>query len=1164
MECPKCGLEIDDKTIVCPNCKKVLKVVCPVCKTISKSNTCKNCGYVIIGKCNKCGKINLTGDKKCKKCGFDLERSVILNESNTDKFVALTIEFPNLSEMKVVLGTAKLLNKFKQNLDKIIVDAAKESGVRRQLVGNKYIIRFDKDYTFNSSANTAINTAIKILTEITKMNFRLTNKKNSSCKCNMYLFKRTTKDNPYDLDSGFNANLVSNASDAREKLMSTFQIIGDNYVHEAIGSDYKFSPLSSTMIKGEMVMFFECDVSSHIIINYDELIERDEEAEIPNFVQNLLVEQDKLDGEALSKMEKPYDPDAIYDIETINFNEIKCEFIRTQNIDVFYHIVNKFQTTPKGILAIKTDPLYVPYSLKIVTSMADLDVYKNIITVTCYDEMKYSPYSFFRDLVSAIFEYTVSQQLFSENDFSMFRSIDSDGLIKDLVTLKERGIDNVQDTRLTYFDIFLTLLQAIPNTLIFIENFDSIDASSYDVLKYLFDAFEQLDISYLVQYSKDFSLHKDMPFLLTKPYYTEITLKPTPFEKMIEENKDYYKNIMETFYFQRIAKYSFGSILFLDIALQYLIEAGVFEATDDTINLINPKTIIIPSSLNKLIKRRLNLLQDYPDAIKFLTEVVLMGPRIDQNAIKSFGYRNIDEIIEKLSDMGYIYFYNNCMYFPNYNLLRANLLETLNHDQLQEVANELFDKMYIESMPAPEKAYLYSLTGDYSAEFREWEKLAKISLSLGDFNAYLNCANKILELLDNNQDEEAQEDIDRYKLELYENIANNLFEFNPEHTEKLAEATLAALEKTTEYEKIITLCNKMIQGYLFTGNYMHALELTHKVLGLLPNSSIDPSTTNFNRYFFLMSIVHIEILFNIGAWEDCLDIGYSVLNVVNQGTLEVLKPDYMTVEQFSSVIIDTIGYVAMANVLQMKGNVQEFLNIVRTDLENVPHSYDIFIALQDLIFGRVPKYDRSLVSSSDKFSGVIYHIIEAFTRCRHDYNVFAEEIYEAKILAKCGALYQLEIFADLMIAYAYIKINSLQKASMIIYKIIKTANENGMNNILYLAWYIMSELNLAEGKYIVTYGIVNNSLIQLEKADNANEYLLLLFKYNMYKVLRFKGQLENADICLAQADYIAQKYNLKFEFDTNPDHFVALVDPDEEQPLANEASDFQDVDISDV
>ena len=69
--------------------------------------------------------------------------------------------------------------------------------------------------------------------------------------------------------------------------------------------------------------------------------------------------------------------------------------------------------------------------------------------------MKYSPYSFFRDLVSAIFEYTVSQKLFSQNDFSMFASIDKTGMIKDLITFNERDIENHEDTRYSYFDIFL-------------------------------------------------------------------------------------------------------------------------------------------------------------------------------------------------------------------------------------------------------------------------------------------------------------------------------------------------------------------------------------------------------------------------------------------------------------------------------------------------------------------------------------------------------------------------------------------------------------------------------------------------------------------------------------------------------------------------------------
>ena len=295
-----------------------------------------------------------------------------------------------------------------------------------------------------------------------------------------------------------------------------------------------------------------------------------------------------------------------------------------------------------------------------------------------------------------------------------------------------------------------------------------------------------------------------------------------------------------------------------------------------------------------------------------------------------------------------------------------------------------------------------------------------------------------------------------------------------------------------------------------------------------------------------MTIVHVEILFNIGAWEDCVDLGYNILNVMNQGNLEIMRPDYMSTDQFERIVIDTIGYIALANVLQLKGNVKEFLNIVRSDFTHIPKGYDAFVALESMLFGQQPVYDQSLVTDDNKFSAIIYHILEAFIRCRHDYQVFAEEIYEAKILAKHYHLSQLELFTDLMIGYSYLKLCSFRKAASIIYQIIKTANENGLENLLYIAWYVMSELNMAQGKYIVTKGIVNNSLIQLEKEERSNEYLLMLFKYNMYKVLRFKNDMENAEICLAQAKYIANKYGIVFEFDTNPDHFIPMVDPDED------------------
>lgn len=1160
MECPKCGLEIDDKAMVCPNCKKVLKLACPICKTINTSNTCRKCGYVIITKCNNCGKINQTITKKCKKCGFDTEKSVVMNESNSDDFVMLTIDFPNMDEMKTHLGSAKLLNKFKVNLDKIILDYTKSIGLRRQLIGKTYVIRCDKDYTFNSSAATAVKTAIELLNRITAMNCKLTQKKNASIRCNMFLLKRSIDSDPNDCQSGFNISLLNqNAKTKETKILNTFQVLTDDEVSDALDAEYKVSPLNSVMINDEMVMFYEVDLREFVKVEYPEE-EEEQEIEIPNFVQNMLVEQDKLDGQALNNLDSPNDPDAIYDIETINFDEINCEFMRTENIDVLFHILNKFQTIPKGILAIKTAELYKPYSLKVLNAAADTGKFNNIISLTCYDEMKYSPYSFFRDLVSAIFEYTVSQKLFFQNDFSMFASVDPDGLIRDLITLQQRGTDNTEDTRYVYFDIFLTLLQIIPKTLIFIEDFDKIDASSYDVLKFLFEAFEQLDISFLLTYNKDFSLHKDCHFLLSKPYYTEISLKPTPFEKMIEENKIYYRNILSNFYFQRIAKYSCGSILFIDIAIQYLIESGVYAADDDSIEMINPKTIIIPSNLDRLVARRLNLLQDDADAMKFLTSVVLLGTRIDMGTIESLGYENVNEIIEKLTNMGYMYQYNNCIYFPNYNLLRDNLLTTISKIYLKEVAEELFEKIFNPDMPSPVKAYLYGLLEDYDNERLQWEQLAQVNLSLGDFSSYLNCTNKILQILDKNNDPERQEEIDTYKLQLYENISNNLYEYVPDKTAEIAEVTLKNMEKSTDIDKIIVLCNKMINGSLYAGNYTHALELTHKVLSLLPPSSLNPNDENFNSYFFLMSMIHIQILFNIGALVDALDVGYKVLNIINRDTIDKLKPEYMSKEDFIGFVTDSVGYVALANVLLLVGNVQEFLKIVRSDLDFIPKSYDIFITLQDLLHGVKTNPTVQQIDANDRFGGVILHTINAFVNFTGDYKLFAEDIYRAKVIAKDNRLHQLELFCDLLIGYAYLQLESYKKADAIIYQIIKAANEKGMTTLLYIAWYVMSELHLRQHKYDVAFGIVNNSLIQLEKNNTTSEYLLMLFKYNMFKILMFKKQPDKAEICMGHAQYIAQKYGVNFIFDTDASHYIPIEEDNVEEAFTEPVSDTATID----
>ena len=165
----------------------------------------------------------------------------------------------------------------------------------------------------------------------------------------------------------------------------------------------------------------------------------------------------------------------------------------------------------------------------------------------------------------------------------------------------------------------------------------------------------------------------------------------------------------------------------------------------------------------------------------------------------------------------------------------------------------------------------------------------------------------------------------------------------------------------------------------------------------------------------------------------------------------------------------------------------------------------------------------------------------------------------SKILAKANRLHQIELFCDALIGYAYMKLESYVKASAILFKIIQTANINGMMTLLYLAWLLMCEMHLKQGKYNVAYGIVNNSLIQLEKNNNSCEYLAVLFRYALYKVFMFQRQPEKAQICLEQVNYMTSKYGIHFEIDTDPEHYI----PIEENTETSENSEIGDINASD-
>lgn len=1131
MECPKCGAEINKNTLVCPNCKKVLKIVCPNCKTINTKNICKTCGEILASKCVKCGKINLSRDKSCTKCGYPTAISAIQGESLTDEFAVIKIEFPNSDIIKAKLGSNKLFNKFRSNFDRMIVKFVHSHGLRRQVIPQDiYVIRFNRTYTFSSSANDAINASIELANLFTRLNVKLLNRVGSILKCNITILKTNVDSDPYDLSTGFRANMLSQGKEIATRALDSVQVITDDDFYEAYNLNYKLEGLESAPVNGVMKRFYEINIKDFVKIDEyigEDLIKTDETDEVPNFVKNAINNQQEI---AKNLDSEKIEEEDLYNMELISFDEVNCNFISTENIVILDKVKEVLTNTPKCITVIKGADIYQPYTIKLLSEVNNLEHYQNIIPITCYDDMKYTPYSFFRDLISTVFEYCVSQKLADENDFSMFENTNSSELVEDLINLTQRNMEDIYESRSRYFQVFLDLFNAIGNTLIYIENFEKIDESSLFILKQLFEHFDDLNVSYLISCDKDFSLHQQAHFLISMPYYTEISLIPAKFENIISEDYDFYKNVIKDFYFQRIEKYDKGSILFLDFAIQYLMELGIYTIQDNSLKMVNPKTAIIPSGVGRMIQRRLNLIKD-KNTIKFLVMCVLLGTRVDVKTAETFGFENWRNIAEELYNRGFLYIYNNCIYFSNYNLLKPNLLAIISQSDLEEIVNELFEKVFSQNNASPVKAFLNEIIGNHEDVIFEWEKLANINLSMGDFSSYINCSQKILEALDKYAQNWSAEELAKYKMSLYENICANMLDYNPEQNRNIAEQTLNNLRNNVDSLKFNQFCIKMIQGSCLHGEYLLAQNLTHKFLSSMGSASINPDSKNFDYNYLLVSLLHIKILFNLGKYNECINVGYNVLNVLDSKKINNIGQDEQYKNEFIYLIEEVVVCCALSGILTLKEDVNEFLKIVNTLFDFIPKEFNIFIELQNLIRGRQVNLPEDF-EGKNLIADVIYHIIKAFALYHKEPINFAREIYKVKIMSRYAYLTSFEYFADLLIGYSYIQLNSYKKAYAIFSKVEKAVKDKGLNSIVQISAYLLSLLNIKLAKYDTAYGILSNSDIQMEK-NPVSDYLVLLNKINMNKILCALGQEDNAKICFNQAKYIIQKYNLDFNVDNN-------------------------------
>ena len=318
-----------------------------------------------------------------------------------------------------------------------------------------------------------------------------------------------------------------------------------------------------------------------------------------------------------------------------------------------------------------------------------------------------------------------------------------------------------------------------------------------------------------------------------------------------------------------------------------------------------------------------------------------------------------------------------------------------------------------------------------------------------------------------------------------------LYGYSPEKIYSIENVLLMDAIKDNDNERIVKLSNLMLQGALISSNYTDALTLLHNILTRMPNPKLIVDGA-VNTKFLLLSLVNIEILFNTGDFEQCAEVASELLSVLKPEIVEKIKPASFSISLFIEHLYETFRIAGFAKLFLMDDGLEEFFEQIKTALGDDLPDKDCILAVRDFIGGK--SYAVSNIENSSAFSKVIYLILQEFNEHKQDYKTFAQNIYQAKLLASDIHQTQLELFCDLLIAYSYANIGIKQKAEAIYSDILEKAENSAIFNILALAKYFIAKLKISNNEIEEALLIINDTLALLQKYANQSKIIYVMFE----------------------------------------------------------------------
>ena len=1088
MICPKCKTEVSSQDTICPGCGLRLKFKCPRCGNYTRigSSSCSVCGFAFVKFCPKCGSANYASSPECRKCSFVFDNPK--KEQNPKEKKRVEIKNEQVQK-KVAQAQKKEQTPPPQQKLVVFIDF-----INLETLFNKY-----KDEEFRQKVVLNIKTSIKL-------GF------NVSCEFinpHTVVFKIPHTKNFKFLDK------VKLFSDEFEKF--------NNILNETLGAGitYKYAVLKEDEYKGAISpKQLESGTEKDIITSEGayELLS----SEIP------LIKISPVSYKMVFLDQKPVFSQSECQREDVAL-EMVLDAINDSNSEIKAISINAPRGCGKTYLL---DALY-----------KRLDGAQHILLKGhCCALTQVTPLGLIQDICLSLFDLSFAPSRYEKRVQELKNALGEnlsghvpqekiDTLVNIAYPLKEAYYEYIlENKKKTFEDLkdILVYLKSKNQLTLVIDDFDLIDETSFDFIKYLIESdYFKSGAKMLLTYRNQ---HAIAMYINSEKLPKNACLNINLARKEANDVREFIKsqigdyNVIPQGVLNQITLNAQGNFAYVEQVLYSLIETKTLALQNKTFAFDPSKSeMYITNSLKELLDERFAFLKEnHRFEYEFLMISSMLGGKFTKSLMEkvfALELANFEKVAAFLEKNGYVKrITENIFEFKN-SLVWSYVYACAKDDKdILEAQKKLLNEICKRTVSSPAiPALLAQVTGEKDLAFSLWTMSLKLASYIGDVSFYTLCQKQSLILL---------EDV---KLANFEYIKNNICERlgkltynkNPKEAMEYLSNAIVSAQKSQNENKVVELSGYLIQSCKIAQNYPAIVETVDAVLAIYSKPKQELQRA-------LIKTRKLEALLNLGNWSEIASIVNNEVNPVLQDFLRHPKKN-----EFASIREVYEAWI-MANIVLAESFAQqgsplafELIEEIQKELNKDKSHHSTRLKLHLALAHACAQTSRGFVKDSDEilqsilkeFSYAVndlklvskWNLIDVFNKIfGGNFENIKEDLFEAVTFANnCGDEYTKNILKT-MLAYILLKENNALRALEICAEQMTYFSDKKIAFGALLAWYISAKATLPTSGADRCIEICEKAVTICESAKISSINFKILFQELLSRAYLQKNDFDNA------------------------------------------------------